>query len=893
VEDLELENKSAVLETRLTEEVITPLYDSADLQGEVIAEIPKDIEIEVIDSEADFDVILIGNRKGYLYHPKEDDKLELEENNKQDNDSKTEENDSQEDNSNNEENEFADPALIEKDDEDNTPVSETEEGAENLGEVVTETEEPKTVSTTSITSTPRPFNSSDHYFKVTTDKLTVYMQSSSGLVSKGQLVKGQVYQRVDDIGNWHKIKFSDSYGYVWEASTIPVEKINFNSVTDSKPTNKLLQTNQDTIVYVKEGDTLKQIANVQKGVEFSVLQDYGNWLSVNLSGREGFIYKSNVETKLISSNYFRTTDTLPVYIKSGGSLVQVGKLEEGNLFVVKKESGNWLEIQYGMIVGYVWKGSTEYVAQRPANINTGSSYKDNKVRVVKPTNVYDNSTGTLVKIGELNVNIEYPVLSVHGNWFKVSYAGVIGYVHNSLVEQMFTSNIKYFEVTSNNPTVYDNRSGTLKAVGTLEKGQSYERIGDHGDWHKIKFSNFYGYIHKSGTKVANGSSIKNHSTGESLYGYADVKEAAVVYDNTSGSLVKFATINKGVKYPIVGVYGDWVKLDLADRYGFIYNKNLTITKVNVLKPNNYVNPKQTYTYEQMEKDLKEIQAAYPGLAQLTTIGKSVDGRNIYALKLGKGSTEILIHGAHHAREWITTNLVMEKMDQYAFHYAKGTSMNGYNVKDLLNKTSIWFVPMVNPDGVTLVQKGHTSAKNPTNVLKINGGSTDFSSWKANIRGVDLNRQYPAGWDTIVSNPGKPSTQNYKGPSPLSEPEAKAMYDFTNNHDFKTAISYHTSGQIIYWNYKQTGDRLERDRNLANMMKNKTGYSLVPVKSNPSGGGFNDWFLQTKRKPGFTPELSPYVGARPVPLSNFDKIWRENDTVGLLFAQEAYKNRYKW
>lgn len=572
--------------------------------------------------------------------------------------------------------------------------------------------------------------------------------------------------------------------------------------------------------------------------------------------------------------------------------MKVGEVEKGKNFVVKKDIGNWLEVEFGKITGYVWKESTEFIGNKPVNINNGTTYKQDKVKIVKNANIYDNSSGKLVKLAELKIGIEYPILSKHGNWYKVSYAGVIGYIHTSLVERMFTSNVKYFKVKTNNPTVYDNRSGKLVSVGTLEKGQTYKRVGSLGDWHKIQFANFYGYVHKGGTIVSDKANYRNAAGNETLYGYADVKQNSVVYDNTNGKLVKIGTINKGVKYTTVGIYGNWVKIYFANRYSYIYKDNVTITRINVMKPNNYVNPIQTYTYEQMEKDLKKIELAYPGLANIEVIGKSVDGRKIYALKLGKGSTEILIHGSHHAREWITTNLVMEMIDNYAYNYAKSNSLGGYNVKDLLNKTSIWFVPMVNPDGVTLVQKGHTSARNPKEVLRINGGSTNFSSWKANIRGVDLNRQYPAGWNTIVSNPGKPSTQNYKGPYPLSEPEAKAMYDFTNKHDFKTAVSYHSSGEIIYWNYKQSGARLERDRALAKLISGKTGYSLVPVKSNPSGGGFNDWFLMEKQNPGFTPELSPYVGARPVPLKNFGSIWKQNDTIGLMLAKEAYDNRNK-
>jgi g-D-glutamyl-meso-diaminopimelate peptidase len=193
--------------------------------------------------------------------------------------------------------------------------------------------------------------------------------------------------------------------------------------------------------------------------------------------------------------------------------------------------------------------------------------------------------------------------------------------------------------------------------------------------------------------------------------------------------------------------------------------------------------------------------------------------------------------------------------------------------------------MVNPDGVTLVQKGHTSAKNPSYVLKLNGGKTDFSSWKANIRGVDLNRQYPADWANIRFNTGKPSPQNYKGAKPLSEPEALVLYRFTLQHRFKNATAYHSSGEILYWHFHQDANRMTRDLSLANKIKHKTGYSLVKPTPFPSGGGYTDWFIQNQKQPGFTPEISPYAGARPVPLGNYDRIWNQNYSIGLLLASQ--------
>jgi glucan-binding YG repeat protein/murein tripeptide amidase MpaA len=299
-----------------------------------------------------------------------------------------------------------------------------------------------------------------------------------------------------------------------------------------------------------------------------------------------------------------------------------------------------------------------------------------------------------------------------------------------------------------------------------------------------------------------------------------------------------------------------------------------------------VSPKQVYSYTDMVADIREFQSNYPGFIKTEIIGQSVDGRNLYAIKIGKGEKEIFINGAHHAREHMTTNVLMEMLDQYAKTYAFNGTFNGYKVRELLDQVSIWFVPMVNPDGVMLVQEGANTTKNPQYVLSLNGNKTDFSTWKSNVRGVDLNRQYPADWNLITGDTGKPGPSNFKGYQPLSEPEVKAIATFTQAHQFKIAVSYHSSGRILYWEYKQSAADRQRDYQIALKYANLTGYSLMYQGAYPIYGGFSDWFIQETRMPGFTPEISTYTNNKPVPIANFDSIWKENQSAGLLMAYEA-------
>lgn len=298
-----------------------------------------------------------------------------------------------------------------------------------------------------------------------------------------------------------------------------------------------------------------------------------------------------------------------------------------------------------------------------------------------------------------------------------------------------------------------------------------------------------------------------------------------------------------------------------------------------------INPKNVYSYQQLTVDIDQLNERYPDLLTVDVIGKSVAERSIFSLKLGSGEQEIMINGAHHAREWLTTTLLMDMVETYCLAAATNKCIGAYPVKDILKQVTIYFIPMVNPDGVTLVQQGPKLFLNSCELTEWNENKDDFIDWKANIRGVDLNRQYPVDWEKIHHDPGKPSAMNFKGYLALSEPEVKAVYDFVKIHDFKIAVAYHSSGEEIFWKYKSTGEQEKYAKKIADVISNKTGYQLIYPTDNPSGGGFTDWFISYFKRPSLTIEIAPLVGSRPVPLSYYDKIWNENKEVPLELAHQ--------
>lgn len=245
-------------------------------------------------------------------------------------------------------------------------------------------------------------------------------------------------------------------------------------------------------------------------------------------------------------------------------------------------------------------------------------------------------------------------------------------------------------------------------------------------------------------------------------------------------------------------------------------------------------------------------------------------------------------GAHHGREWLTTSLIMEMLERYLEAYHNKQNYGSYPTS-IFDEVAIWFVPMVNPDGVTIQQQGLQQAPLHlhSDLFFENMFSPDFSKWKANGLGVDLNRQYPAGWEELSTEPSTPWYQFYRGNSPLEAMEVKAVVSLTKKIQPEAAVAYHSSGREIFWNY-QNGPNKKRDRQLAKKVSKLTGYPLSKPQKNAVGGGFTDWFITEFHKPGMTIEISYPVGETNPPLSVFKEEWQRNKLVGIMLATEATK-----
>lgn len=289
-----------------------------------------------------------------------------------------------------------------------------------------------------------------------------------------------------------------------------------------------------------------------------------------------------------------------------------------------------------------------------------------------------------------------------------------------------------------------------------------------------------------------------------------------------------------------------------------------------------VQGERPYDYAALVSDISRLLEIYPFLRQ-RSIGDSVMGKAIPELTVGRGSKRVHVNGSFHANEWITTPVLMQFLNHYLLSLTNMTPIRGRVTMPLYEQTFLSMVPMVNPDGVDLVINGLPSEEPyRSQVLEINGGSTNFSGWKANIRGVDLNDQFPALWEKEVEQrPNRPAPRDYPGPRPLSEPEAQAMATLTRQRSFNRVLAFHTQGEVIYWGF--LGLEPPESEVLVNEFSRVSGYR--PIRYVDSYAGYKDWFIYEWQRPGFTVELG--LGVNPLPLSQFSEIYEE--ALGILLA----------
>ena len=282
------------------------------------------------------------------------------------------------------------------------------------------------------------------------------------------------------------------------------------------------------------------------------------------------------------------------------------------------------------------------------------------------------------------------------------------------------------------------------------------------------------------------------------------------------------------------------------------------------------------TYQELINRIVQLQEE--GL-ELFNAGKSVLGKNILATHVGDyNGTQILIQGGIHAREYITSLLLVEM------------ARNLHN-NDLVKNGGIYFIFLVNPDGAEIVLDGIDSVNceiTKNYLIMANNSSTDFSQYKANINLVDLNTNFDALWGGGSQNVFCPSTEDFIGFYPNSEREVQSLINFTLRTRPLLTISYHSKGNVIYYGFEnETSENIARDQTIGEALSEVTGYPLVFTEN--STGGYKDWCINSLKIPAYTIEVGDNSLPHPIGEEYLPEIYARNKDVPLVALEKA--NQY--
>ena len=263
-----------------------------------------------------------------------------------------------------------------------------------------------------------------------------------------------------------------------------------------------------------------------------------------------------------------------------------------------------------------------------------------------------------------------------------------------------------------------------------------------------------------------------------------------------------------------------------------------------------VAPTSVYSYEQLCEDVDRLRSAYPETVSTAVIGKSELGRDIPVIRIGNGEARyhVLLQGAVHAREHLTAWLLMAMADYWLDHGISGYGDVCYHI-----------IPMSNPDGVAVSQSGTLDEVQQAiyeRDRELGFTAADereyATSWKANGLGVDINRNFPSGWERLDDRT-EPSAQRYQGEEPFSSAEARALRDYTLRYSFDVTISFHATGSVIYAEYGDKQPVNSNSGSLALAVKEVTGYS-IEGSNGLDGAGYKDWAIDALEIPSLTIEV---------------------------------------
>lgn len=489
------------------------------------------------------------------------------------------------------------------------------------------------------------------------------------------------------------------------------------------------------------------------------------------------------------------------------------------------------------------------------------------------------SAGVITRIP---VNEEFLLLGWDNDFALVDYNGLRGYVLSSYIQpvasnQKEISPSRWYADCNEFISLRSAPNTSASVITRILVNEEFLLLGWVNDFALVNYNGLQGYVLASYIKP-----VEAHQEQIAPLRWVANCEEFISLRSAPDSTEVISKIPAGETVILNQWVGRYALVTYGSKNGYVLSSYIRPEDTDYFQTFlDVVPPTDCYTYEQMLADMSVLSANYPQLISCESIGTSELGRDIPVVRFGNPDAQyhVLLQGAIHGREHMTAWLLMAMLDYWIDRVDRDFQSFG--------DVCFHIIPMSNPDGVVISQNRMLNSDQMTIYQRdaaLGYTSADInkyaSAWKSNGFGVDLNRNFSAGWESAGERT-QPSSQQYRGIFPFSASETRALRDYTQKYNFAATVSYHAHGSVIYDQYGEKQPVNSRSKSLGKAVSDMTGYELIE-SSGVVGAGYKDWAIDVMGIPSLTIE----IGCQDAPLAEREcySIFARNCDVLLGIAQ---------
>ena len=426
---------------------------------------------------------------------------------------------------------------------------------------------------------------------------------------------------------WHKVEYNNIYGYV-SATYIKTSSTSSGETTMSS-TGTIYNTNGEGVNLRKSASTSSAIVTgLQEGTKLTITAKNGDWYKVKVGSYTGYVYSKYVKVTTSNSNNNSNSSSGETTMSSAGTVYNtngegvnlrksastssaiVTGLQEGAAVTITAKNGDWYKVKYGSYTGYVYSKYVK-VGSSAGNSNNNSNSSSGETTMSSAGTVYNTngegvnlrksaSTSSAIVTG-LQEGAAVTITAKNGDWYKVKYGSYTGYVYSKYVKvgsSAGNSNSSSGETTmSSTGTIYNTNgegvnlrksASTSSAIVTgLQEGAAVTITAKNGDWYKVKYGSYTGYVYSKYVKVGSSAGNSNNNSNNNNYN-GDVAFSSKAYIGETGNeglnLRKSPSTNssiitiipQGATVTVTAKNGDWYKVTYAGNTGYAHSSYVVL-----------------------------------------------------------------------------------------------------------------------------------------------------------------------------------------------------------------------------------------------------------------------------------------------------------------------------